>query len=363
MGNCVEGGNRPAAAPIVVLADTLKVSELGIPNVLDLSSLKGEDKINNIVEANPHLLIVRSETKVRAELMARLPHVRVIIRAGHGTDNIDCEAAARRKIQVVRTGGSEEAVTALNLRMIASALQGNQKFEVDEAPDSFFPFAEWKAALDKKTKPEMPAGDRALLQQKGEKLLRAIGARTIELLKGKNIGIIGFGSIGQHLAATAKSLGMEVEVSGPRLLANPAKAVAAGYVVAGLNQICRHCQFIVLLTGLQESGPKSNVGMIGKQEIELLAQNPNFMALVNTDRPALVDEIAMARFLETHRDASYMMDDIPGNASLKSHILFTPHIGASTARGEHSVVRATAQALAPLYARISSELNFKKRAA
>ena len=272
--------------PRVVVADDIDINGLDVSDIIDIS--KSSDKVADLIHSNPTILIVRSATVVSDELMKLMPNLKVIIRAGHGTDNVESKYAEAHGIRVLKTGGSQESVTALTMRMIARAAQPDDMvIEQDASPDSFYSIPEWKTALGKKTK-KMSADEREPLEKKWVELFRPLGSSTIDSLKGKTIGIIGFGVIGKSIGAVAKNLGMEVLVYSPTLENDLSARAAAGYPFATKEEIYKRSHFVSLMMELnKEEGPKKNDGMINSDVAALLEQNPNLIAVVNSSRGGL----------------------------------------------------------------------------
>src|SRR5215218_266159 len=164
----------------VVIADQLSSSAIEI-----LRSVPGftvdaraqrpaTDLARDLAEADA--LIVRSATQVDAKLIAAAPRLRVIARAGTGVDNVDVEAATERGILVMNAPGANNvSVAELAMALMLTLSRGIA------AADA----AMKKGVWDKK---------------------RLVGAE----LRGKTLGIIGLGRIGQEVSARARSFGMKV---------------------------------------------------------------------------------------------------------------------------------------------------------
>ncbi|MBI1977287.1 MAG: hypothetical protein HYS55_00880, partial [Candidatus Omnitrophica bacterium] len=361
-----EGRIRPASRAevrggLIVVADKMDERKLGISGVVNVSSLSKEEKLSRIVSLKPEVLIVRSTTKVDRSLIDRLlPEPKFIIRAGHGLDNVDVTYARLKGVKgIFGTGGAEDSVAALAMRMVARAEQVMPVSE-DEAPALFFTIPEWMKALEKKIESESPE-KQPLLRQKAEELFQPIGKATIESLKGRTIGVIGFGTIGKRIASVAKELGMKVLVYSPTLEKNPSSVESLGYQFATKEEIYQSAHYIVLITGLYKDGPRKNIGMVDQNAVDAMLGNPHLFALINPDREGLVDEEAIARLLRERPLVHYLADEVPEDKFLQEHALYTPHIGASTAQAEEKVVANTAQILERVFRDISQE-NFSTRA-
>ncbi|MGH7197461.1 MAG: NAD(P)-dependent oxidoreductase, partial [Candidatus Omnitrophota bacterium] len=303
-----------------------------------------------------------SYTEVNSALIDRLlPDLKVIIRGGHGLDNVDVDYARSKKIKVEGTQGSEVAVAAWALRAVAAAEQDGLTFQEDEAPTSFFTLSEWTQALEKKVAKENDEAKKDRLRERADKLFAPVGRDTIDSLKGKTIGIIGFGFVGRQLAAASRDLGMKVLVNSPSLEKDPDPAKELGYEVVSKEDIYRTSHFVVPVTGLYLEGPRRNAGMIGQAEVDLMLQNKKLIALVNPDREGLVDEMAVERLVRG--GAQYLVDEVPDSEFLKERARYTPHVAASTQKAEDGVVRNTAAVLARVYPKVKEQISGARLAA
>src|SRR5215510_4300646 len=152
--------------------------------------------------ADADALLVRSATKVDAQLIAAAPRLRIVARAGTGVDNVDVAAASARGVLVVNAPGANSISVAEHACALMLAL------------------ARW-----------IPAADRAMKDSKWEKK-RFVGTE----LRGKTLGVAGLGRIGQEVAQRARAFGMRVVAHDPYI----SKEIAAGIgaELMSLDDVC-----------------------------------------------------------------------------------------------------------------------------
>jgi len=281
--------------------------------------IQQDDLIHAIQKENYQILLVRSATKVRQNLIDACPNLLLIGRGGVGMDNIDVEYAQNKGIKVVNTpDSSSQSVAEL---VIASMLSISRFLH-----NSYC---------------EMPKGDFSALKKRY--------AKGVEL-RGKTLGIIGFGRIGQTVASYALGMGMEV------LAVDHKVGETTIQVAIGKNQ---HVDvpistttdlYSVLNTSdyLSIHVPKQrgeNV-LIGREEF---AQMKDGIRIVHAARGGVVDEAALLEALESGKVARCALDvfeDEPfPNKALLNHpqIACTPHIGASTVEAQARIGQELAQ--------------------
>src|SRR4249920_3610228 len=131
--------------------------------------------------ADADALIVRSATKVDAELLAAAPHLRIVARAGTGVDNVDVAGASARGVLVVNSPGANSISVAEHACALMLALARS-----------------------------VPAADQAMKDGRWEKR-RFVGSE----LRGKTLGVVGLGRIGQEVAQRARAFGMHLVAHDP----------------------------------------------------------------------------------------------------------------------------------------------------
>jgi D-3-phosphoglycerate dehydrogenase len=230
-------------------------------------------------------LIVRSRTKVTAEVIAAGKRLKVIGRAGTGLDNIDLPAAQKAKITVLNApGANANAVAELTLGLMIALARD-------------FPQAIQAARAGAKVK--------------------AYGSE----LAGKTLGLIGYGRIGRRVARFALALDMRVQaydIITPEQTEMGVQLVSLEELLAGSDMVSLH----IPLT------PETR-RFVHAPFLERLKVGAS---LINTARADLVDEEAVLQALQQGRLRSYATDVARENSVLLGHprVLLLPHIGAST---------------------------------
>ncbi|MGJ1387019.1 D-2-hydroxyacid dehydrogenase [Sphingobacterium spiritivorum] len=262
---------------------------------------------------NYDAITVRSATKVRQALIDACPNIKVIGRGGVGMDNIDVDYARSKGIAVINTPAASslsvaELVFAHLLNGVRFLFDANRKMPVEGSTN----FAGLKKAY----------------------------AKGIEL-RGKTIGIVGFGRIGRETAKIALGLGMDVVFSD--LYDGPASlelSLSGGVKVevpvkqVGLQELFSVSDFISLHV------PFTDKPVIGKEEFALLKDG---VALVNASRGGVIDELALIEALDSGKvsfAALDVFDDEPTpRAGILQHakISLTPHIGAATNEAQERI--------------------------
>jgi D-3-phosphoglycerate dehydrogenase len=254
--------------------------------------------------ASAEILIVRS-TLVPAALLPAFPALRLIIRAGAGTDTIDVAAAAARGIQVSNTPGrNADAVAEMALGLLLAADR-----RIPEATRDLREGRWTKAALG---------------QGRG--------------LMGRTLGLVGLGAVGHAMARNAKGLGMKVAAWSDHL--TPALAAAAGVAYAPtLLDLARAADAV----SLHVASTPATRGLIGREFFAALRPGALF---VNTARGEVVDREALLEAIRA-KGLRAGLDVFAGepktgeapfaDAELASLCVCTPHLGASTDQAAEAV--------------------------
>ena len=242
-------------------------------------------------------LLVRSQVKVTAEILAHATRLVVIGRAGVGVDNVDLEAATRAGIVVVNapTGNTVSAAEQTIALMLALARK-------TAAADASMRRGEWKRS-----------------------------SFTGVELRGRTLGIIGLGKIGQAVADRAHGLEMSVIGYDPFVTAD--QAALHGIALVEVDQIIEKADVITVHVPLN----KATRGIISADNIGKL--KPGVM-LVNVARGGVYDEAAVAQALADGRIAGAAFDvyekEPPTDSPLLTapNTVLTPHLGALTAEAQ-----------------------------
>lgn len=257
-------------------------------------------------------LIVRSETKVTAEVVAAADKLLVIGRAGAGVDNIDVDAATKRGIIVVNTP------------------QGNT-----------ISAAEHTIALMLSLSRYIPQANASLKGGKWERQ-RFMGVEV----RGKTLGIIGLGQIGSEVARRARGLEMRVLANDPFVSDERAQSLIVEMV--SLEELLKRSDYIAIHTALT---PQTR-GLLGEKELRLVKPGAR---IINAARGGIVDEEALYNAVEEGRLAGAAVDVFSkepavDNILFKSdRIIVTPHLGASTAEAQERVAIDIAEQVAAIF--------------
>lgn len=292
----------------IVIADSLPSSaaELlrGAGWSVDAKSGRKADELARDL-ANADALIVRSATQVTAELIAAAPNLRVVARAGTGVDNVDVAAATARGILVMNAAGANSvSVAELAVGFLVALARA------------------------------IPAADASMKQGVWDKK-RFMGSE----LRGKVLGVVGFGRIGREVAARARAFGMEILAYDPFLASRAADA--AGVPLVTLDEVLAKADFLTLhVPALAETRHLINA--------ERLARVKKGVRIVNTARGELIDDAALAAAIQSGHVGGAALDvfdpEPPADWTLVKlpQVIATPHIAASTVEGQELVGNETA---------------------
>ena len=298
--------------PKVLIADKMSVSaaEVFKNRGVDVDVITGLDK-DELIKIIPEYdgLAVRSSTRPDAEIIAAATNLKVIGRAGIGTDNIDKKAATDRGVVVMNTPFGNAITTAEHaIAMIFAAAR--------QIP----------AASTRTQNGEWPKSD----------------YKGVELYN-KTLGVIGCGNIGTLVIERA--LGLKMKVIGYDPYLTDERAVALGIEKVELDDLFKRADFMTLHTPLVE-------GTRGIVSRERLAMTKKGVILVNCARGGLVDEEALKDALETGHVRAAALDVFEVEPA-KENILFgtknfiaTPHLGASTLEAQENVAVQVAEQMA-----------------
>ncbi|HZE88558.1 MAG TPA: phosphoglycerate dehydrogenase [Verrucomicrobiae bacterium] len=245
-------------------------------------------------------LVVRSQTKVTAPILAAGKKLRVIGRAGTGVDNVDVEAATRAGIVVMNVPGGNTISAAEHTLSLLLALAR-----------------------------QIPQADASVKAGRWER-----GKFVGTELHGKTIGIVGVGKVGREVARRARSFGMEVVGYDPFLPEELMEKSRIRFV--HLDELFKRSDFITVHTPLT---PQTRY-LVGAKE---LATCKPGMRLVNCARGGIVDERAVADALREGRIGGAAFDvyeqeppkDLPFAGM--ANVICTPHLAASTEEAQERV--------------------------
>jgi len=273
-----------------------------------------DDLIKTINTENYEVLLVRSATNVRKDLIDACPHLKIVGRGGVGMDNIDVDYAKEKGINVINTPAASSSSVA---ELVFAHLFGMVRFLFD-------------------SNRKMPmVGDTDF---KGLKKSYANGRE----LSGKTLGIIGFGRIGQEVAKRALGLGMKVMahdkfIEEANITLNFFNGDKKSFTIEteSLKQVLKNSDFITL--HVPKIGDKS---VIGAEEIGMMKTGAG---IVNASRGGVIDETALMFALDKEKLAYAALDVFDNEPTPSIHICMhnaislTPHIGAATLEAQDRI--------------------------
>jgi len=294
------------AKPKVLVSDPISqtgVDALAEGGLLDVTFKPGlpHDELLKIIP-DYSALVVRSQTKVGADVIAAAKNLKAVGRAGVGVDNVDVDAATARGIVVMNTPGGNTVSTAEH----AFSLLVSVARKIPQA-DASVKSGQW---------------DRKSFQ-------------GVEL-NGKSLAILGMGRIGAEVAKRALAFGMRVLAYDPYLSAARAKTLQVE-LVENLEEALPQADFVTMHMPLTDETRH----MLNAKRLALLKKGAR---IVNCARGGLIDEQALADALASGHVAGAAIDvfeqepPAPANPLRNApNIVFTPHLGASTAEAQESV--------------------------
>jgi D-3-phosphoglycerate dehydrogenase len=284
----------------VIVAD--KISERGVKLLREQAGWNIVQTTKDTLLAeigDADALIVRSATKVTAELLEKAPRLRAVGRAGVGVDNIDLEAATKRGVLVMSTpGGSSVSVAEHTFALLLALVR------------------------------ELPKFDAAMRAGRWEK--SSTGAEV----RGKTLGLIGLGRIGSEVALRAEAFDMKVLAYDPFISEAAARELSVELV--SLERLLAESDFISLHTAVVPSTRDMiNAETIGKMK--------KGVRIVNAARGELINEADLAAAITSGHVAGAALDvfaeEPPKNNPLigLANVITTPHVAGSTAEAQEEL--------------------------
>jgi D-3-phosphoglycerate dehydrogenase len=282
--------------------------------IVSTDKVNQEDLASKINEENYEIVLVRSATTVRKEVIDACPNLKLIGRGGVGMDNIDVAYAREKGILVINTPASSS-------QSVAELVMG-QLFSISRFLNDSYKNIE--------------TGDFNTLKKKY--------AKGVEL-RGKTLGIIGFGRIGQSLASYALAIGMKIvalETENKEVEIELAEIEGFGkpkvkiQVTSDWDKLLSSCDYISIHVPKQADGS----AVIGEKQFN---QMKDGVRIVNAARGGVVDELALLNALKSGKVAFAALDVFENEPKpmqeLLSHpnIACTPHIGAATLEAQDRI--------------------------
>lgn len=300
--------------PKVLVADAVSdrgVEELANGGALEVTVKTGlapDELIKTIPEFSA--LVVRSQTKVTAAVLDAAKKLKVVGRAGVGVDNVDVEAATKNGVIVMNTPGGNTVSTAEHAFSLLMSIARN-----------------------------IPQADASVKAGKWDRKKY----EGVELYN-KTLGILGMGRIGTEVARRAIAFGMRVLAYDPYLSMSRARSLQVE-LIEEVDALLPHADFLTMHMPLTDETRH----MLDARRIALCKKG---VRVVNCARGGLIDEAALGEALKSGQVAAaaldvYEVEPPPAGFPLRtlSNIVFTPHLGASTAEAQENVGIEIAQAI------------------
>ena len=277
---------------------------------VELTTVAQEQLIDYINQHKIAVLLVRSATKVRKDIIDACPSIKIIGRGGVGMDNIDVAYAKAKGLHVINTPAASSHSVA---ELVFAHLFGMVRFLHDSNRN-------------------MPLeGDSKF------KDLKKAYAKGVEL-KGKTLGVFGFGRIGQATAKIALGVGMNVIAYDPYIdTANLELEFYDGQTLffkidtISKEEVLQQSDFITLHV------PAQDEYVISKNEFEMMKDGAS---IVNAARGGVIDEVALVEALGNGKISNAALDVFENEPSpeiqllMNPNISLTPHIGAATSEAQ-----------------------------
>jgi D-3-phosphoglycerate dehydrogenase len=268
-----------------------------------ITNLSPEELVNKIKDYDA--LVIRSGTKVTADVINAAQKLKVIGRAGVGVDNVDVDAATKKGIIVLNAPGGNTISAAEHTIAMMLAVARN-----------------------------IPQSNVAL--HKGEWNRKKYTG--VEFYN-KTLGIVGLGRVGAEVAKRMKAFGMQILAFDP--FVTEAKANELGITMAPLQEVLKNSDFITVHTPLTSE----TRNIIDEDEFKIMKPG---VRIVNCARGGIINEAALAKAVSEGKVAGAAIDvftkEPPTGSPLleQEKIITTPHLGASTAEAQINVALAVA---------------------
>ena len=276
-------------------------------------SIPQDDLISYINNSKIDALLVRSATKVRKNLIDNCPSIKLIGRGGVGMDNIDVEYARSKGLKVINTpAASSKSVAELVFAHLFGCVRYLHSSNRSMPLEGDSKFKELKKAYSKGTE-----------------------------LRGKTLGIVGFGRIGQEVAKIAIGIGMNISVYDLNLnetllelsfFDNSSKSFQIK--MNNFKDLLAHSDFITFHVPAQKNY------LISEDEFKIMKQG---VGIINTSRGGVIDERALEKHLSSGKISFASLDTFENEPNpdikilMNARISLTPHIGAATTEAQDRI--------------------------
>jgi D-3-phosphoglycerate dehydrogenase len=278
-----------------------------------LTKVAQEQLIDYINKNSIDVILVRSATKVRKDIIDACPSIKIIGRGGVGMDNIDVDYAKSKGIHVINTPAASSHSVA---ELVFAHLFGMVRFLHDSNRN-------------------MPLDGDTKFNE-----LKKAYAKGIEL-RGKTLGVLGFGRIGQATAKVALGLGMKVIAYDPYIESATleleffdGQTIFFKIDTISKEEVLQQADFITLHV------PAQKEYVISEKEFEIMK---NGVGIVNAARGGVIDEVALVNAIESGKVSNAALDVFEKEPTPEVHLLMnqrlslTPHIGAATSEAQDRI--------------------------
>jgi len=276
-------------------------------------SIAQDDLISYINNSKIDALLVRSTTKVRKNLIDKCPSIKLIGRGGVGMDNIDVEYAVNKGINVINTpAASSKSVAELVFAHLFGCVRHLHSSNRSMPLEGDCKFEELKKSYSK-------------------------GAE----LRGKTLGIVGFGRIGKEVAKIAIGIGMNISVYDLNLNETLLKlsffdesTKSFQIKMDNFKDLLAQSDFITFHV------PAQKKYLISEDEFKIMKQG---VGIINAARGGIIDEEALEKYLNTGKVSFAALDTFENEPNpdikilMNAKISLTPHIGAATTEAQDRV--------------------------
>jgi len=293
--------------PRVLVCDHVEISQLGLGTDFQVDyrpTITHEELIASVADYD--VLVVRSRTKVDRAVLEKATDLKLIARPGTGLDNIDVDTAKSKGVSVVNSPESLVEAVAEHVLLLMLALARRVTF-----------------------------ADQSVRGGKWEKE-KLMGSE----LKGKTLGIVGFGRIGHRIGELGQALGMNTLVYDVVPI-SPDSLLKLGAKVVDLDSLLSLSDFVTLHVPMTTETKH----MLDSKRISLMKSSA---FIVNASRGGVIDEVALASSLRNGSLAGAALDVFEseppsGGILVAPNTILTPHIGGQTAEAQVDAIAVVGQ--------------------
>tara|TARA_B100000927_G_scaffold172424_1_gene139008 strand:- start:466 stop:1422 length:957 start_codon:yes stop_codon:yes gene_type:complete len=285
-----------------------------------------ENLVEYINKENVEVILVRSATQVRKDIIDNCPSIKIIGRGGVGMDNIDVDYAKEKGLLVINTPAASSQSVA---ELVMAHLFNISRFIYD-------------------SNREMPENG-----ENNFKALKKKYAKGTEL-RGKTLGIIGFGRIGQFTAKYALGAGMKIIAYDPFIdkidlnIEIADQSISVNIDTVNLDNLLENADYISLHVPM----PKDGKALLSSTEFNKMKDG---VKIVNAARGGVIDEDDLITAIKNNKVSAAALDVFVGEPNPRTDLLsqknisLTPHIGAATNEAQDRIGTELADKIIAFY--------------